>query len=110
MRLVGYQSKHPPGGVDESQKYIIEVPHMRDPLVTKPVIKLDDIAEDAQFAFWQEVVKHLPLADGGDFDPLASYQFDLMVGQAIRHWWSWNASVSYDLDLGNGNILQGADC
>ena len=83
---------------------------MRDPSVMKPVIKLDDIVEDAQFAFWQEVVKHLPLADGGDFDPLASYHFDVALGQVITTWWSWNASVPYDLDLGNGEILQGADC
>jgi hypothetical protein len=84
--------------------------HMRDPLVTKPVIKLDDIVEDAQFAFWEEVVKHLPLAESGDFDFGAAHHFDLAIGQAIKLWWKWNASVPYDLDNGLGEILQGADC
>tara|TARA_Y100000310_G_C20057893_1_gene523582 strand:+ start:157 stop:447 length:291 start_codon:yes stop_codon:yes gene_type:complete len=82
----------------------------RDPLVTKPVIKLADIVEDAQFSFWEQVVKHLPLAEGGDFDPMSSYQFDLAIEEAVTKWWSYNASEPYDLDIGNGRILEGADC
>ena len=76
----------------------------------KPVIKLTDITEDAQFSFWEQVVKHLPLADGGDFDPMSSYNFDLAIEEAIKTWWSYNASESYDLDIGNGEILTVERC
>jgi len=86
----------------------------RDPLVTKPIIQLDDIVNEAQLAFWQEVVKHLPLAEGGDFDPISSHNFDLAIEEAITMWWRWNASRPYDLAVrtryGESVILQGADC
>ena len=71
----------------------------------KPIIRLTDITEDAQFSFWEQVVKHLPLADSGDFDPTSSCNFDLAIEEAIKIWWGYNASESYDLDIGNGEIL-----
>ena len=76
---------------------------------TKPTIKLVDIVEDAQLAFWAEVVKHLPLAESGDFDPMSSCNFDLAIEAAIKTWWSWNASESYDLDTGHGEILTNSE-
>jgi hypothetical protein len=72
-----------------------------------PTINLSDIVEDAQLAFWAEVVKHLPLAEGGDFDPMSSHHFDLAVETAIVTWWEWNASQHYDLRASDGEILAG---
>jgi hypothetical protein len=72
---------------------------------TKPTIKLSDIREDAQLAFWAEVVKHLPLAESGDFDPRASFDLDAALEEAITKWWYWNASMHYDLQLSNGVII-----
>ena len=73
----------------------------------KPVIKLHDIREDAQLAFWAEVVKHLPLAENGDFDPMSSHHFDEASEEAIVTWWQWNACMHYDMQLPNGEILEG---
>ena len=82
----------------------------RDPLVTKPIIQLDDIVNEAQLAFWYKVAEHMPLAEGGDIDPLSSHNFDLAIEEAITTWWAWNASRPYDLEVWHGKILQGADC
>ena len=69
---------------------------------TKPTINLSDIVEDAQLAFWAEVVKHLPLAESGDLDPMSSL---LTSEKAIIDWWGWNASMHYNLKLPDGKIL-----
>jgi hypothetical protein len=78
-------------------------------MMAKPRIELADIIEDAEFAFWAEVVKHLPVAQSGDFDPISSLRFDLAITEAIRTWWGWNASMHYDLQLPDGEILEGGD-
>ena len=71
----------------------------------KPRIELADIIEDAEFAFWAEVVKHLPLAEGGDFPPEESLVWDEAMERAVTGWWSWNASMHYDLQLPDGEII-----
>ena len=71
----------------------------------KPRIKLSDIVDDAQMAFWYKVVEHMPLAQSGDFDPMSSLHFDLAIEEAIQIWWSWNASMHYDLQLPDGEII-----
>jgi len=76
---------------------------------TKPTIKLADIVEDAQLSFWEQVVKHLPLAEYGDFDPMSQFNFDLAIEEAIKTWWSYNASESYDLDTGHSGILTNSE-
>lgn len=63
----------------------------------KPVIRLRDIRDDAQDAFWAEVIKHLPLAQDGAFDPDWSFEFDHAIENAIRRWWFANASEHYNL-------------
>jgi hypothetical protein len=72
---------------------------------TKPTINLSDIVEDAQAAFWAAVVKHLPLAESGDLDPMSSYHLDEALEKAIATWWGWNASMHYNLQLPDGKIL-----
>ena len=72
---------------------------------TKPTIKLSDIVADAQAAFWSEVVKHLPLAESGDFDPMSSFHLDMAHERAIITWWGWNAAMHYSLQLPNGEII-----
>jgi hypothetical protein len=72
---------------------------------TKPTIKLSDIVEEAQLAFWAEVVKHLPLAESGDFDPSSVFRLDMALEDAITTWWYWNASMHYALQLPNGETI-----
>ena len=73
--------------------------------MTKPTIKLSDIRDDAEYAFWAEVVKHLPKAQSGDFAPDDSNRFDNAMEVAIEIWWRNNAEQHYNLQLWDGEIL-----
>jgi hypothetical protein len=73
---------------------------------TEKTVSVEAIMESAQHAFWAEVVKHLPLASSGDFDPMSSLVFEEDMERAIVAWWSWNASIHYNLKKTNGEILE----
>ena len=73
--------------------------------MTKPTIKLSDIRDDAEYAFWAEVVKHLPKAQSGDFPPDADHQYSMASEEAIITWWRYNAEQHYNLQLWDGEIL-----
>jgi hypothetical protein len=77
--------------------------------MAKETIALADIVNDAQLDFWYKVAEYMPLAEGGDFDPMSSLDFDLAIEEAIKTWWGWNASTHYDLQLPNGEILEGGE-
>ena len=72
----------------------------------KETIRVHNIMHDAEHAFWAEVVKHLPLADSGDFAPDETDRWQTATEAAITTWWFWNASEHYDLQGTNGEILK----
>ena len=73
--------------------------------MSKPVVKIQDILHDADDAFFEQVVKHLPLAHGGEFDFGVAAQWAQQQAAVIKHWWQYNASDNYNLEDLNGDIL-----
>lgn len=48
--------------------------------------RLAKATEEAQYAFWEEFVKHYPEAESGDFDPIHTVWFDHACEVATAHW------------------------
>ena len=74
--------------------------------MSKETVNIQKIMDDAEWAFWAEVVKHLPLAESGDFGPEENHLWQTAIEDAITTWWGWNASEHYDLETTNGEILK----
>jgi hypothetical protein len=47
---------------------------------------LDQIVENCQLAFWEEVTKHFPTIKNGDFPPEESYTFQQACFRAVKLW------------------------
>ncbi len=75
----------------------------------KPIIKVSDVVHDGEHNFFAEVIKHFPKATTGDLDPSSSFEWSDANEKVIKQWWSWNASLDYDLQLTNGEILKHED-
>jgi len=77
--------------------------------INKPIIKVSDVVNDSEHGFFAEVIKHFPKATTGDLDPSSSFEWSDANEKVIKQWWSWNASLDYDLQLTNGEILKHED-
>ena len=75
----------------------------------KPIIKVSDVVHDGEHNFFAKVIKHFPKATTGDLDPSSSFEWSDANEKVIKQWWSWNASLDYDLQLTNGEILKHED-
>jgi len=71
----------------------------------RKVVSIANILDDAELSFWSQVVKHLPLAESGDFPPDHNHSWQTAIEEAVITWWDCNASDQYDLMLMNGTIL-----
>ena len=78
------------------------------PKPQKKTLNLNNIVHDCELEFWDELIKHMPLADSGDFDPWQAFKFQKAMEDAIKHWWHWNGSEHYNLKDGN-EILKMSD-
>lgn len=74
--------------------------------MAKKLIKVRDVVHDAEFDFFEQVVKHFPKTTTGDSDPGMSTAWTIQNEEMIIHWWDYNASEDYDLQLSNGVILR----
>lgn len=52
--------------------------------------QIDAAIQDAQFAFWAEIVKHFPNVTTGDFPPDADMKFEEDCTAALKTWLSYN--------------------
>ncbi len=53
--------------------------------------RIKKAAEEAQLAFWAEVVKHFPEITTGCFPPCASMDFNESCEKAVDRWVGFNA-------------------
>lgn len=74
--------------------------------MTKELVKVRDVVHDAEFDFFANVIKHFPKTTTGDSDPAMSTSWSIHNEDMIVHWWKYNASEDYDLELTNGDILK----
>ena len=54
--------------------------------MTKSKIDLKTVADEANEAFWQVVVKRFPTATSGDLSPLTTVRLHLAEEEAIAEW------------------------
>jgi hypothetical protein len=68
------------------EKYLAEA------AVTHPAAlrRVKKAVEKAQDAFWMVIAKSFPEVKSGDFDPMASHQFDTACEKAVEHWIAMN--------------------
>jgi len=52
--------------------------------------KADEVAENAQLAFWAEVARSYPEIKTGDFPPDATFEFNEACRLAVKRWLIWN--------------------
>jgi len=74
--------------------------------MARELVKVSDILHDAEFYFFANVIKHFPKTTTGDSDPGTSTAWSIHNEDMIVHWWKYNASEDYDLQLSNGDILK----
>jgi|TARA_R100001480_G_scaffold145100_1_gene143168 hypothetical protein len=75
----------------------------------KETLNLNNIVHDCELEFWDELIKHMPLADSGDFDPWQAYLFQKAMEDAIKHWWHFNGSEHYNLKVGKEILVRRGD-
>jgi len=75
--------------------------------MARPVIKLTDLVDNAEVAFWEEVCRKFPDVTTGDSDPHMSTKWTIRNEEMVKNWWWWNASDQYDLELPDGTIMKG---
>jgi len=75
--------------------------------MARELVKIRDVVNDAEFDFFANVIKHFPKTTTGDSDPGVSTAWTIQNEEMIVHWWRYNASEDYDLELSNGTIMKG---
>tara|TARA_R100001244_G_scaffold112069_1_gene82915 strand:- start:35 stop:541 length:507 start_codon:yes stop_codon:yes gene_type:complete len=75
----------------------------------KKTLNLDDIVQACELEFWDELIKHMPLAESGDSDPMQSFRFQSAMEEAIKSWWHFNGSEHYNLKDGDEILVRRDD-
>ncbi len=65
--------------------------------------KFNEVASDAQFAFWAIVAERFPEATTGDLSPAMSHKLDCVMGEALTEWIDNNLA---EVIIKNHEILQ----
>ncbi len=60
---------------------------------SKDVNRMNDVIDDAEWAFWAIIAKAYPEARAGDFSPMATIEFNAAVVTAVTHWLELNADT-----------------
>lgn len=55
--------------------------------------RIETAVSDAEEAFWAVIAARFPEATTGDFDPLASHQFQEVLKANVKLWLTWNTSL-----------------
>jgi len=76
--------------------------------MNKPTVDLAKIVEDCELAIGEVLIKHMPLVESGDVDPMQAFELERALEKAIKHWWRWNGSEYYNLKDGV-DILEGEE-
>ena len=53
--------------------------------------RMNDVIDDAEWAFWAIVAKAYPEAQSGDLSPMATIEFNAAIVTAVTHWLELNA-------------------
>ena len=75
----------------------------------KKTLNLEDIVQACELEFWDELIKHMPLAESGDSDPMQSFRFQSAMEEAIKSWWHFNGSEHYNLKDGDEILVRRDD-
>ena len=63
----------------------------------KPTIDLAKIVEDCELAIGEVLIKHMPLVESGDVDPMEAMALEEAIEDNIKHWWHWNGGEHYSM-------------
>ena len=66
----------------------------------KPTVDLAKIVEDCELAMGEVLIKHMPIVESGDVDPMQAFALEQAIEDNIKHWWRWNGSEHYNLKDG----------
>ena len=61
----------------------------------KPTVDLAKIVEDCELAIGEVLIKHMPLVESGDVDPMEAMALEEAIGNGIKHWWRFNGGDAY---------------
>ena len=63
----------------------------------KPTVDLAKIVEDCELAMGEVLIKHMPLVESGDVDPMQAFALERAIEDSIKHWWHWNGGEHYSM-------------
>jgi len=67
-------------------------------------MKIEEVAEAAQLAFWAEVAKAYPEATDAFFPPMKARYFDQITTEAVRAWVGFNVKDVKGFDAGTDHV------
>lgn len=65
--------------------------------MNKPTVDLAKIVEDCELAIGEVLIKHMPLVESGDVDPMQAFALERAIEDNIKHWWHWNGGEHYSM-------------
>jgi len=63
----------------------------------KPIVDLAKIVEDCELAIGEVLIKHMPIVESGDVDPMQAFALEQAIEDNIKHWWRNNGRDAYKL-------------
>ena len=65
--------------------------------MNKPTVDLAKIVEDCELAIGEVLIKHMPIVESGDVDPMQAFELERAIEDNIKHWWHMNGGEHYSM-------------
>jgi len=65
--------------------------------MNKPTVDLAKIVEDCELAIGEVLIKHMPIVESGDVDPMQAFALERAIEDNIKHWWHNNGGEHYSM-------------